>query len=107
MSLEAREFIRRFLLHVLPEGFQKIRYFGLMANRNRRESLDLCRRLIEDAQIPAQPGPLKDWKQRFQELTGEDLSLCPHCNQGRLVRVQTWMPFSDVSTKHVTRYDTS
>lgn len=107
MPLEAREFIRRFLLHVLPDGFQKIRYFGLMANRHRRESLDLCRRLIGDAQIPAQPGHLKDWKQRFQELTGEDLSLCPRCIQGQLIRVQTLLPFSEVSTKNATTYDTS
>ncbi len=107
MSLEATEFLRRFLLHVLPDGFQKIRYFGLMANRHRRESLDLCHRLIGDDQTPAQPSPLKDWKQRFQELTGKDLSLCPHCNQGRLIRVENLLPLNLPSTKDVIRYDDS
>ena len=43
MTLDATEFIRRFLLHVLPAGFVKIRHFGLLANRNRRSALDLCR----------------------------------------------------------------
>jgi hypothetical protein len=43
MSLDAAEFIRRFLLHVLPAGFVKIRHFGLLANRNRRQALALCR----------------------------------------------------------------
>jgi Putative transposase len=43
MSLDAVEFIRRFLLHVLPAGFVKIRHFGLLANRNRRQALALCR----------------------------------------------------------------
>lgn len=108
MSLDAREFIRRFLLHVLPDGFQKIRYFGLMANRHRRENLDLCRRLIGNPQTQAQqPAPLKDWKQHFQELTGQDLSLCPHCNQGRLLRVENLLPFFQLSTKDVIRYDDS
>ena len=43
MTLDAVEFIRRFLLHVLPAGFIKIRHFGLLANRNRRQALALCR----------------------------------------------------------------
>jgi hypothetical protein len=43
MTLDAPEFIRRFLLHVLPSGFVKIRHFGLLANRNRRQALSLCR----------------------------------------------------------------
>jgi hypothetical protein len=43
MRLEATEFIRRFLLHVLPPGFVKIRHFGFLANRKRRQALDLCR----------------------------------------------------------------
>jgi hypothetical protein len=43
MKLEAAEFMRRFLLHVLPAGFMKIRYFGLLANRNRRQALAPCR----------------------------------------------------------------
>jgi Putative transposase len=46
MTLEAEEFIRRFLLHVLPEGFQRIRYYGFLANRYREKKLALCRELL-------------------------------------------------------------
>jgi hypothetical protein len=53
MNLDAVEFIRRFLLHVLPAGFVKIRHFGFLANRNRRETLALCRlRLRAIASVP-------------------------------------------------------
>jgi hypothetical protein len=46
MTLEATEFIRRFLLHVLPSSFVKIRYYGFMANRRRQENLARCRELL-------------------------------------------------------------
>jgi hypothetical protein len=49
MTLDAIEFIRRYLLHVLPPGFVKIRHFGVLANRNRREALLLCRSLLPTA----------------------------------------------------------
>ena len=49
MDLEADEFIRRFLLHVLPEGFQRVRYYGFLANRDRRKKLALCRQHPWDA----------------------------------------------------------
>jgi hypothetical protein len=47
MTLEAEEFIRRFLLHVLPEGFQRIRYYGFLANRYRKQKLAHCRELLD------------------------------------------------------------
>jgi hypothetical protein len=46
MTLPADEFIRRFLLHVLPDGLQRIRYYGFLGNRHRKEKLELCRRLL-------------------------------------------------------------
>ncbi len=49
MSVDAVEFTRRFLLHVLPAGFVKIRHFGFLANANRRASLNLCRSLLAQA----------------------------------------------------------
>ena len=49
MTLQATEFIRRFLLHVLPRGFVKIRHFGFLANRCRQERFQLCRKLLENA----------------------------------------------------------
>jgi hypothetical protein len=46
MTLPAEEFIRRFLIHVLPDGFQRIRYYGFLSNRRREEKLTLCRQLL-------------------------------------------------------------
>ena len=57
MDLDAEEFIRRFLLHVLPEGFQRIRYYGFLANRHRQEKLALCRRLLGMATVMAATSP--------------------------------------------------
>src|SRR6516162_10243290 len=54
MTLTAEEFLRRFLQHVLPKGFPRIRYFGWFANRRRRELLPLCRRLLAVAPPPAE-----------------------------------------------------
>ena len=107
MTVEAEDFIRRFLVHVLPDGFQKIRYFGLMANRRRALNLALCRSLITDVQ-PAQPATeLKDWKERYRELTGTDVSLCAACNQGTLVRVQVLPPLGSALFTPQARFDTS
>ena len=102
MTLDAREFIRRFLMHVLPDGFQKIRYFGFMANRHRAANLDLCRRLIGDtgAQVPSVEA--KDWKERYRELTGEDVSLCPACKRARLIAVRLLLPLTNERTAQTT-----
>lgn len=100
MTLDACEFIRRFLLHVLPDGFQKIRYFGLMANRHRATNLALCRSLIPDAGVVDAPAlEVKDWRDRYRELTGEDVSLCPACKSGRLRGVRLLKPPWDEATQ--------
>jgi hypothetical protein len=84
MTLEADEFLRRFLLHVVPRGFMRIRHFGLLANRTRRGTLTRCRALL------GQP-PLDDVAVRperivslLQRLTGIDLSRCPVCGERRM-----------------------
>jgi len=107
MPLEAGEFIRRFLLHVLPDGFQKIRYFGLMANRGRAANLALCRELIPDARPGAPALEMKDWKERYRELIGEDLRLCPACKRGRLIPMQELPLLASERTKSVPPYDSS
>jgi hypothetical protein len=77
MKLDAVEFIRRFLLHVLPSGFVKIRHFGLLANRNRRQALALCRlRLCTTA---ADPGSLLTEQQKSALSRS-----CPQCKCGTL-----------------------
>jgi hypothetical protein len=89
MTLSADEFIRRFLLHVLPTGFQRIRYYGLLGNRYRQEKLDQCRRLL-GMQTPdqhTQSPPAQDYRDRYEDLTGCSLRQCPQCQRGRMVLV--------------------
>jgi Putative transposase len=91
MPLSADEFIRRFLLHVLPDGFHRIRYYGFLGNRHRQEKLQHCRQLLGMASAdPATPAtePPKDYRDRYEELTGISLRLCPVCRQGRMIRME-------------------
>ena len=84
MTLEAEEFIRRFLLHVLPSGFVRIRHFGLLANCHRETKLAICRELLGAPQLDAQPvSASDDWKTSYEELTGQSLTICPACQIGR------------------------
>ena len=90
MTLYAEEFIRRFLLHVLPNGFRRIRYYGFLANRYRREKLAQCRHLLGMRAVEATAGapPLKDYRDRYEELTGCTLRECLQCHRGRMVVVE-------------------
>jgi hypothetical protein len=89
MTLEAEEFIRRFLLHVLPQGFQRIRYYGFLANRYREQKLAHCRELLGmEVLEPAASGASKDCSERYKELTGFSLWECPVCHQGRMLVIE-------------------
>jgi hypothetical protein len=79
MTLEAVEFIRRFLLHVLPPGFVKIRHFGFLANRNRSQALALCRQYLQAA-LSHHPTPEVLTQQQQQAMERR----CPRCQQGTL-----------------------
>jgi hypothetical protein len=90
MTLSADEFIRRFLMHVMPSGFHRIRYYGFLGNRHRSEKLAVCRRLlgmhtVEHHAEP--PKPEKEYHERYEELTGRSLHQCPHCQHGQMVKV--------------------
>src|SRR5277367_1570585 len=78
MTLDAGEFIRRFLLHVLPHGFHRIRHYGYLANGHRAAKLACCRRLLALPE-PAKPARGADYRDRYQQLTGRSLDLCPCC----------------------------
>lgn len=91
MELSAEEFLRRFLLHALPDRFQRIRYGGFLASRHRRAKLDLIRRLLGN---PVQP-LLPDREQTGQLrslLTDPAKRLCPFCGIGELERVEELLP---------------
>jgi hypothetical protein len=83
MTLQADEIIRRFLLHVLPSGFMRIRHFGFLANRSRKLKLHRCRELLNLE--PQSPPAKKSARQLMLEVTGLDLALCPACHLGTLV----------------------
>jgi hypothetical protein len=88
MTLSAEEFIRRFLLHVLPNGLQRIRYYGFLASRRRKEKLSQCRHLLGmPPEEIAPPAMESDYRDRYEELTGCSLRQCPECRRGRMVLV--------------------
>jgi hypothetical protein len=96
VTTDAPEFIRRFLLHVLPRRFVKIRHYGLMAPCNAKTKLEKARVLLSLQQPPAYkepkgqeldtPSETKTWQGMLQALTGVDLTACPNCSQGKLIR---------------------
>jgi Putative transposase/Transposase zinc-binding domain len=89
MTLEAEEFIRRFLVHVLPSGFQRIRYYGFLGNRYRQQKLARCRQLLGMAAAkPPVSDAGTDYRDRYEELTGNSLRRCPRCERGHMVVVQ-------------------
>jgi hypothetical protein len=87
MTLAAEEFIRRFLIHVLPEGFHRIRYFGFLSNCHRVRKLTLCRKLLRMAPAELTADPPVDYRDRFEALAGQSLRECPHCRTGIMVVV--------------------
>ena len=90
MDLAVDEFLRRFLLHVVPDGFVRIRHFGLLANRRRAAALAQCRALLaQPSPPPAAPESARDLLLR---VTGLDIERCPVCQQGVLRQVERLPP---------------
>ena len=87
MALAAQEFLRRFLLHVLPAGFVRIRHYGVLGNRDRSKRLGGCRTVLQLA-LPALQ-PAESTPALMQRLTGIDIEQCPYCRQGRLRVIAT------------------
>ena len=91
MPLEVQEFIRRFLLHVLPDGFMRIRHFGFFANRAKKHALSQGPKLLGlDPGLPQIPK--KSTHDLMLELTGNDLSRCPRCQKGTMIVVAELLP---------------
>ena len=91
MTLSPHEFIRRFLLHVLPEGFMKIRYFGFLANKNKTQAITLLRKLIDpEATLPQKIH--ETLLEMMLRLAGTDISCCPKCKKGTMKIVKKLLP---------------
>jgi hypothetical protein len=87
MTLPAVEFIRRFLLHILPTGFVRIRYYGLFSNGQRQRKLKRCRELLGVRAIP-EPVVSENAADLLKRLTGVDMHQCPVCGLGQMRRTQ-------------------
>jgi len=93
MSLEVFEFIRRFLLHVLPDGFMKIRHYGILSNRNKKDKLLRCQELLGASGKSGECGDKKEsWEELLFRITGIDPRLCPYCGKGRMILRQKLQP---------------
>jgi hypothetical protein len=103
MQLDAFEFIRRFLLHVLPKGFVRIRHYGLLANRTRKEKLARCRALLAAPALGA-PAP-QSYSERLLRRSGIDLLRCPACREGRMIPIAD-IPRPPLRSRHPIRAPT-
>ncbi|MDA8173497.1 MAG: IS91 family transposase [Nitrospiraceae bacterium] len=93
MTLDAGEFIRRMLLHVLPDRFVKIRHYGLLANKRRKHYIGLARFLLGSSMVETKARkPHETWQEWFRRVTGIDVTLCPVCKKGRMVTVEILYP---------------
>ena len=96
ITMDALEFTRRFLTHVLPNGFMRIRHFGFLSNALRKESIPLIRRLLttqnETDCIFDDDLVSETWQQLMRRLTGIDVTLCPACKTGHLIEKETIHP---------------
>jgi hypothetical protein len=91
MTLSVHEFLHRFLLHTLPDGFQRIRFGGFFANCHRQPKLALVRQLLAMPVTELLPLP-KDCAELLAHLTGAPAHQCPFCLTGRMVRIGPWPP---------------
>jgi hypothetical protein len=87
MTLDVQEFLRRFLLHILPSGLMRIRHYGLLANATRREHLARCRQLIGKTREDTAESESSSLHRRSEQPLADSSTLCPRCQVGHLVLV--------------------
>ena len=97
MTLSTRKFMRRFLLHVLPDRFVRIRSYGLLCNRYRKELLNTCRTLIPVGEHDEEPIHENAERKPDSEQSGMNSQLCPKCRTGYLIKVMSIEPHSIVA----------
>ena len=105
MTLDADEFIRRFLLHTLPDGFHRIRHLGFLANGRRAIKIAKVRAALKAP--PAEPIPEPaDYRERYVRLTGTRIDICPGCG-GMMRERWTWPRDQHRPPSRAPRCDTS
>jgi len=92
MALSASEFVRRLLLHVLPAGFARIRHYGLLSNRRRREDLAVCRELLGDGPAEPRPEETVEVPEGAESIT--PTRVCPNCGAGRMIVIAEFPPLA-------------
>jgi len=92
MSLHVKEFMRRFLLHVLPRGYVRIRHFGILASRLKKETIELMRNLTE-----APPPITRTVTDVLREIIGADITQCPHCKAGVMTLKTSSFPWKNTA----------
>jgi len=103
MQLDGREFMRRFLQHVLPKGFTRIRHFGILSNRVRSETLQLCRKLLaHTGEIIEKPEPSTTTEERTATEQPDEGKQCPTCQSGRMLIVVSWQRGQQMPTAPIT-----
>jgi Putative transposase/Transposase zinc-binding domain len=91
MKLTSDEFIRRFLLHVLPERYVRIRHFGMLANRNRKDNIAACHKMLGDKKVIKEKRR-ETWQEQLLRISGIDVTACPICQKGKMCRVERLLP---------------
>ena len=92
MTLKADEFMRRFLLHVLPHRYVRIRHFGLLGNRRRKDNIALCRRLLKVDMTMSKVKKEETWQEQLLRICGVDVTSCPVCKKGKMFTVDILLP---------------
>jgi len=102
ITIDAVDFIRRFLLHALPKGFVRVRHFGFLANRNKSANLAKLRRLLG---LPSQKEKAveQSMQEMIRELTGIDITICPCCKKGKMKLVAEIPIYTGLSPKDLIR----
>jgi hypothetical protein len=93
MPLQVNEFIRRFLLHVLPNRYVRLRHYGLLANRKRKDNISLCREFLGTCKtVTKEKDKPESWQEQLLRICGIDVTTCPVCKKGKMLRVAVLSP---------------
>ncbi|MBN2642507.1 MAG: IS91 family transposase [Victivallales bacterium] len=97
LTIPATEFIRRFLTHVLPDNFRKIRYYGFLSNRYKKENIVKIKTILDQFDNNALAAAIhKTPTELMFELTGKDITKCPKCRNGKMVMIRVIHPEQDI-----------